>query len=87
MGTRPNLIQGCAWGKDTTSTPDVDVGRGIAGFGGVNPSNVLASVTFDAVDSTGAPVTAVTSTITTRRYQIQFALGLMTQEYYCFLTS
>lgn len=81
MATRPNLIQGCAWGKDTSAGVDFDVGRGVAGFIGVNPSNVLAPVSFDAVDAAGAPVLpAVPSVVTTRRYQIQFALGLMTQE-------
>ena len=79
LATRPNLIQGCAWGKDTSAGVDFDVGRGLAGYGGVNPSNVLSTAPFDWVDAANAPST-VPAVIVTRRYQVQFALGLMTQE-------
>lgn len=79
LGTRPNLIQGCAFGRDTTAELDIAVGKGVSGFTGINPSNVLDATPFSWADSAGA-VSTVTTAIVTRRYQVQFALGLMTQE-------
>lgn len=78
LNTRANLIQGCAFGLDATATLDNGVGRGIVGIANVAPPGVLNTPTIQSTD--GATVTDVPTITLTKRYQIQFALGLMTQE-------
>lgn len=81
LNTRSNIIQGCAYGRDATTTPDFDVGRGVAGYIGGAPSGVLSTATFPWNDgATPNVITQVPSVIVTRRYQVQLAFGLMTQE-------
>lgn len=80
LNTRANMVQGCAFGRDTTGPLDTSIGRGLIGVQGVQPAGVLATPSLAANDSAGAPVTAVPTVVVTRRYQVQLALGLMTQE-------
>lgn len=81
LNTRANYIQGCAKGLDTTSAFDAATGKGLAGFFNASPSGVLStpSIVWTPGGATPTPG-SVPTTIVTRRYQIQFALGIMTQE-------
>ena len=78
--TRANLIHGCCFGRDGTADPDIGVGRGAVGASGAGsfPSGVLTASTLAWTDGTTA--STVPTIIVTRRYQVQLALGLMTQE-------
>lgn len=78
LNTRANVIQGCGWARDGSTVPDFSIGRGLAGIQGVAPAGVLATPTIGVTDGT-TPATVPTVTVT-RRYQVQLALGLMTQE-------
>ena len=81
LNTRANYIQGVGKGLDTTSAFDATTGKGLAGFIGASPSGVLAADPIVWTSGGASPVVgSVPTTIVTRRYQIQFALGLMTQE-------
>lgn len=84
LNTRANLIQGSAYGQDPTTGGDVDagVGRGLVGIFNVAPPGVLnTSILVQSSDGAGTPVITTVPLITlTRRYQVQLALGLMTQE-------
>ena len=80
LNTRANMIQGCAFARDTTGPLDTSIGRGVIGILGAQPAGVLATPSLLANDIAGAPVTPVPTVVVTRRYQVQLALGLMTQE-------
>jgi len=80
LNTRANLIQGCAYNGETvvSTKPFNGYGKGNAGVTGVLPVTVLPnpSIQTGVVGATG-----LIPTITvTRRYQVQLALGLLTQE-------
>lgn len=78
LNTRANLIQGSCFQRDADAAANFGQGRGLAGISGVAPSGVLATPTIPFTDgTTGGTVSTVT---VTRRYQVQLALGLMTQE-------
>lgn len=81
MNVRGNYIQGCGFGRDLTDTagPAVSVGRGLSGIVGVAPAGVLSTPTLTSTIG-GAAATNVPTVTVTRRYQVQLALGLMTQE-------
>lgn len=84
LNTRANLIHGCAFGQDPTPSGNVDasIGRGNAGIFNVAPPGVLnTSILVQSSDGAETPVITTVPLITlTRRYQVQLALGLMTQE-------
>jgi hypothetical protein len=80
LNTRANLIQGCAFGRDATAAPDATIGRGVLGVRGAEPAGVLSTPTLPVNDAGGVAQTAVATVVVTRRYQVQLALGLMTQE-------
>lgn len=80
LNTRANYIQGCAFGRDGSAVSDFSEGRGLVGVSGAAPAGIftLASLPFNNAD--GSAGTAVPTITVTRRYQVQLALGLMTQE-------
>lgn len=85
LNTRANVIQGCAFGRDNSTSFDFSDGRGLVGIQNVEPAGVLTtgSSTFPGFfGGTVAPFPAVNipGVAVTRRYQIQLALGLLTQE-------
>lgn len=80
LNTRANMIHGCAFGRDTTPISDVGQGRGLAGFVGGAPGGVLSTTTLAWNNAAGAAQTPVPTIIVSRRYQVQLALGLLTQE-------
>jgi len=82
LNTRANYIQGVGKGLDTTSAFDASAGKGLAGFIGASPAGVLSPSPSIVWTSGATPpvVGSVPTTVVTRRYQIQFALGIMTQE-------
>jgi len=81
LNTRANIIQGCAFGVDaTTSLETSSAGRGLVGVSDAPPSGVLATPTIAWYDTSSATVVNVPTIIVTRRYQVQLALGIMTQE-------
>lgn len=80
LNTRANMIQGCAFARDTTSTPDADVGRGLIGIQGAQPAGVLATPQLPVNNSAGIAQIPVPTVVLSRRYQVQLALGLLTQE-------
>lgn len=81
LNTRANYIQGVGKGLDSTFAFDENTGKGLAGFIGASPSGVLStpSIVWTPGGATPTP-DSVPTAIVTRRYQIQFALGIMTQE-------
>lgn len=86
LNTRANYIQGVGKGLDTTSAFDATTGKGLAGFIGASPSGVLGAPNIVWTNSANEAGT-VPTTIVTRRYQIQFALGIMTQEYFVVISN
>jgi hypothetical protein len=78
LNTRANIIQGCSWAVDGDEGPNFSTGKGLAGITGVAPAGVLSTPDIAYTDGT-TPGTVPTVTVT-RRYQVQLALGLMTQE-------
>ena len=82
LNTRANFIQGCTYARDTTPTKaDVSEGKGAVGVPNAAPAGVLATPSVPNSDGASTPVITQIPTITvTRRYQVQLALGLMTQE-------
>jgi len=82
LNTRANYIQGCTFSRDTTATKaDFSEGKGVVGIHNVAPPGVLATPNVPSSDGTATPVITQVPTLTvTRRYQVQLALGLMTQE-------
>lgn len=81
LNTRANLIQGSCFQRDSDAAANFGQGRGLAGITGVAPAGVLATPTINSTTGGVTPVITAISTVTvTRRYQVQLALGLMTQE-------
>jgi hypothetical protein len=81
LNTRANLIQGCGYGADATASIfDLGVGRGAVGATGSDsyPSGVFNI--SDLVWTDGTNLFPIPVVVVTRRYQVQLALGLMTQE-------
>jgi len=80
LNTRANLIQGCAFAAGAAAVDDVfnGHGRGVVGVTGVLPVSVLPNP--DLATSEAGILAAVKTITVTRRYQVQLALGLMTQE-------
>lgn len=78
LNTRANLIQGSCFQRDSDTAPNFAQGRGLAGIIGAAPAQVLSTPNIPFTDgTTGGSVPTVT---VTKRYQVQLALGLMTQE-------
>jgi hypothetical protein len=80
LNTRSNIIQGCAFGLDQTAEQNYSVGRGIAGVEGGAPAGVFTPTTVTFYNGGNPTPVNVPTTVVTRRYQVQLALGLMTQE-------
>lgn len=82
LNTRSNIIQGSSFGVDPTPTGSFDysVGKGVAGISGVAPAGVLSATPIAWYETGSSTSTPVPTVIVTRRYQVQLALGLMTQE-------
>ena len=83
LNTRANVIQGCAFAVDpSTSLETASAGRGLTGVSDAPPAGVLSTPSIAWYDTASATLVNVPTIIVTRRYQVQLALGLLTQEYY-----
>jgi hypothetical protein len=81
LNTRANYIQGCAWARDGSTAFDFAVGRGIAGVTSGTPSGVFTTTSLPFLSAAEPAVPSTVPVINvTRRYQVQLALGIMTQE-------
>ena len=80
LNTRANNIQGCCFAVGATAELNDSVGKGLAGISGAAPAGVLATGTTPWYNASGVGPTNIPLVTVTRRYQVQLALGLMTQE-------
>lgn len=79
INTRAGLIQGSTYGRDSDTPLNAGVGRGLVGIAGAQPSGVFpTSPVFQWTN--GTTQSTIAGVVVTRRYQVQLALGLMTQE-------
>lgn len=80
LNTRANIIQGSSFGVDPVAELNFGTGKGLAGIRGVAPAGVLSTPTVPWYDTGSAVAVDIPTATVTRRYQVQLALGLMTQE-------
>jgi len=78
LNTRANVIQGCASQSFTTGANAA--GRGLVGVTNAAPAGVFNPTTVAWYATGSATLVPITIVTVTRRYQVQLALGLMTQE-------